>query len=148
MESHGESSSKEAELPAEDTYTSPQARREIERIGMEHARHYEEGKGHTVEDVSTENLGYDLRSTTPKGEIRYIEVKARAERALVVLTSNEWDTAERLKDGYFLYIVLNAKTQPERYIIQNPADKVAVDERYDVRYQVPLSEITEHGIRD
>ena len=145
VESHGESSSKEAELPAEDTYTSPHARKEIERIGMEHARHYEEGKGHTVEDVSTENLGYDLRSITPKGEIRYIEVKARAERALVVLTSNEWDTAERLKDGYFLYVVLNAKTQPERYIIQNPTDKVAVDERYDVRYQVPLSEITEHG---
>ena len=127
------------------TDTSPQDRREIERIGMEHARRYEEGQGCTVEDVSTENLGFDLRSTTPKGEIRCIEVKARAERALVVLTSNEWDTAERLKDGYFLYVVLNAKTQPERYIIRNPTDKVAVDERYDVRYQVPLSEITEHG---
>ncbi|MDE0324990.1 MAG: DUF3883 domain-containing protein [Candidatus Poribacteria bacterium] len=130
----------------EETDASPQARKEIERIGMEHALRYEEEQGHTVEDVSAENLGYDLRSTTPKGEIRYIEVKARAERALVVLTSNEWDTAERLKDSYFLYVVLNAKTQPEPYIIQNPADKVAVDERYDVRYQVPFSEITEHGI--
>ena len=129
----------------EETNTSPQARKEIELIGMKHARRYEEERGHTVEDVSAENLGFDLRSTTPNGEIRCIEVKARAERALVVLTSNEWDTAEQLKDAYFLYVVLNAKTQPERYIIQNPADKVAVDERYDVRYQVPLSEIEEHG---
>ena len=46
---------------------------------------------------------------------------------------------------HFIYVVLNATTQPERYIIQNPTDKVAVDERYDVRYQVPFSEITEHG---
>ena len=134
------------EIQAEEAETSSQAKKEIERIGMEYARRYEEEQGCTVEDVSTENLGFDLRSTTPNGEIRYIEVKARAERALVVLTSNEWNTAEKLKDAYFLYVVLNAATQPERYIIQNPADKVAVDEWYDVRYQVPLSEITEHGI--
>ena len=126
--------------------TSPHAKKEIERIGMEYARRYEEEQGHTVEDVSAGNLGFDLRSTAPNGEIRCIEVKARSERALVVLTSNEWDTAEQLKDAYFLYVVLNATTQPELYIIQNPADKVAVDERYDVRYQVPLLEITEHGI--
>ena len=127
------------------TDTSPQDRREIERIGMEHARHYEEGKGHTVEDVSTENLGYDLRSTTPKGEIRYIEVKARAERAPVVLTSNEWSVAEQLENDYFLYVVLDAATQPDLYIIRNPADVVSPIR--DIRYQVPLSEITEHGIR-
>lgn len=143
--SSGRSGGTEDNTHMGETNTSPHARKEIERIGMEHARHYEEKQGCTVEDVSTENLGFDLRSTTPNGEIRYIEVKARAERALVVLTSNEWDTAEQLKDDYFLYVVLNAKTQPERYIIQNPAGKVEVDERYDVRYQVPLSEIEEHG---
>ena len=31
------------------------------------------------------------------------------------------------------------------HFIQNPTDKVAVDERYDVRYQVSLLEIMEHG---
>ena len=133
------------ETHIEATDTSPHARKEIENIGMEHARRHEEEEGCTVEDVSAENLGYDLRSTTPDDEIRCIEVKARDKRALVVLTSNEWETAQRLKDRYFLYVVLNAATQPELYIIRNPADKVVVDERYDVRYQVPLSEITEHG---
>ena len=144
--SSNRSSDMEDDTHMEEIDTSPHDRKEIERIGMEHARRYEEEQGYTVEDVSTENLGFDLRSTTPNGEIRCIEVKARAGRALIVLTSNEWDTAEKLKDAYFLYVVLNAKTQPEPYIIQNPADKVAVDEWYDVRYQVPLSEITEHGI--
>ena len=139
------SGGREDDTHMDETDTSPHARKEIELIGMEHARRYEEERGCTVEDVSTENLGFDLRSTTPNGEVRCIEVKARAERALVVLTSNEWQTAERLKDSYFLYVVLNATTQPERYIIRNPTDKVAVDERYDVRYQVPFSEITEHG---
>ncbi len=135
----------EDDTHVDETGTSPHAKKEIERIGMEHARRYEEEQGCTVEDVSTKNLGFDLRSTTPNGEVRCIEVKARAERSLVVLTSNEWQTADRLKNIYFLYVVLNATTQPELYIIRNPTDKVAVDERYDVRYQVPLSEIAEHG---
>ena len=129
----------------DETDTFPHDRKEIERIGMEHARRYEQEQGHTVEDVSAKNLGYDLRSTTPNGEIRYIEVKTRAKRALVILTSNEWKTAEQLKYSYFLYVVLNAETRPEHYIIQNPTDKVAVEKWYDVKYQVPLSEITEHG---
>ena len=145
VESHGENSSKETELPAKDTYTSPHARKEIENIGMEYARCYEKKQDRTPKDVSSENRGYDIYSTSSDGKNRCIEVKARADRALVVLTFNEWSVAEQLKDDYFLYVVLNASTEPELYIIQNPTDKVAVDKRYDVRYQVPLSEITEHG---
>ena len=130
---------------AEKTDIPHHTTQEIEYIGMEQARCYEEGQGCTVEDVSTENLGFDLRSTTPDGEIRCIEVKARAQRALVVLTSNEWKTAQRLKNRYFLYVVLNAATQPELYIIQNPADEVAMKERIEVRYQISLWQIMEHG---
>ena len=135
----------EGDTHAEKTDIPHHTTQEIEYIGMEQARCYEEGQGCTVEDVSTENLGFDLRSTTPDGEIRCIEVKARAERALVVLTSNEWKTAQRLKNRYFLYVVLNAATQPELYIIQNPADEVAMKERIEVRYQISLWQIMEHG---
>lgn len=140
------SSGKEDDTHMEATDTSPQARKEIEHAGMKYACRYEKKKGRTPKDVSSEKRGYDLYSTSPDGKNRYIEVKARANRDSVVLTSKEWSVAKQLKDNYFLYVVLNATTQPERYIIQNPTDKVAVDERYDVRYQVPLSEITEHGI--
>jgi len=135
--------------PATDTNeidTPLHDRLEIERIGMEHATCYEKARGCIVEDVSAENLGFDLRSKTPDGQIRCIEVKARADRAPVVLTSNEWFRAKQLKEDYFLYVVLNAATQPEPYIIQNPAEQIsAVRQVTEVRYQIPLSEITQNG---
>ena len=121
-------------------------RLEIERIGMAHATCHEEAQGCTVEDVSAENLGFDIRSKTPDGKIRCIEVKARAGRDPVVLTSNEWFKAKQLKDDYFLYVVLNAATQPELHIIQDPGNRIsAVRQITEVRYQVPLSEITQNG---
>ena len=124
--------------------TSPHARKEVEHAGMKHARRYEEEQGRTVEDVSAKNLGYDLRSTSSDGEIRCIEVKARDHRALVVLTPNEWSVAKEHKENYFLYVVLNARIQPELYIIQNPAEAIS-EVKQVVTYQIPLSEITEHG---
>ena len=123
--------------------TSLLNRLEIEQIGMEYVTRHEEEYGCTVEDVSAENLGFDLRSKTSDGKVRCIEVKARSDRAPVVLTSNEWFRAKQLKDDYFLYVVLNASTQPKLYIIQNPANQIAnITQVTEVRYQVPLSEIT------
>ena len=130
-------------IEVDDADVPPYNKSEIEQIGMEYAIHHEEARDCTVEDVSTENLGFDLRSTAPDGKIRCIEVKARAERAPVVLTSNEWFRARQLKDDYFLYVILNAATQSEFYIVQNPAEQIsAVRQITEVRYQVPLSEIT------
>ncbi|MYB94657.1 DUF3883 domain-containing protein [Candidatus Poribacteria bacterium] len=127
----------------DDTDTQPYNKSEIEQIGMKYAIHHEETRGCTVTDVSAENLGFDLRSKIPDGKVRCIEVKARADRAPVVLTSNEWFRAKQLKDDYFLYVVLNAATQPELYIIRNPANQITdVTQVTEVRYQVPLSEIT------
>lgn len=135
--------------PATDTNeidTPLHDRLEIERIGMAHATRHEEAQGCTVEDVSAENLGFDIRSKTPDGKIRCIEVKARAGRAPIVLTANEWFKAKQLKDDYFLYVVLNAATQPELHIIQDPGNRIsAVRQITEVRYQVPLSEITQNG---
>ena len=120
---------------------------EIERIGMECAICHEEEQGCSITDVSAENLGFDIRSRTPEGKIRCIEVKARAALAPVVLTSNEWLMAKQLQDDYYIYVVLNATTQPKLYIIQNPAEKItAIEQIADVRYEVPLSEITQNGL--
>jgi superfamily II DNA or RNA helicase len=69
---------------------------EIEAIGMQVAMEYEREKGRLPEDVSTQNLGYDIRSTSLSGEVRYIEVKARATTGAIVLTPNEWLMAQRL----------------------------------------------------
>lgn len=109
--------------------------KEIEQIGMNIATEYERCQKRTPEDVSLQDLGYDIRS---QGEvIRYIEVKARAKEGAVALTPNEWLMAQRLKEEYWLYVVTNAAFDPELYLIQNPAAKLEPDKEIDiVRYVV------------
>jgi len=46
------------------------------------------------EDVSLQNLGFDIRSRGPDGSYRYIEVKARAREGKIALTPNEWLMAQ------------------------------------------------------
>lgn len=118
---------------------------EIERIGMEIAMRYEREQGRTPEDVSAENLGFDVRSTDKEGEKRYIEVKARSGLGPVTLTQNEWFKAKQFKSDYFLYVVLNAAIQPELLIIQNPAEQTTPAEKIEARYQISLGEIREKG---
>lgn len=142
---HG--SGKEDDTHMGTTDTSSHDRKEVEHAGMKRACRHEKKEGRNPKDVSSESRGYDIHSTSPDGKNRCIEVKARDGHGFVGLTSKEWSVAQQLKDNYFLYVVLNARTQPELYIIQNPADVVRTEEQIDVRYQVPLSEITEHGIR-
>ena len=118
---------------------------EIERIGMETTMRYEREQERTPEDVSAENLGFDVRSTDSVGAKRYIEVKARSESGAVTLTQNEWFKAKQFKSDYFLYVVLNAATQPELLIIQNPAEQTQPAEKIEARYQISLGEIRERG---
>ena len=93
---------------------------EIERIGMEIAMEYEKLHGREPEDVSKENLGFDIRSRG-KDEIRYIEVKARAGEGDVALTPNEWFKAKRFKEQYWLYVVANAATNPTLIHYKQPS---------------------------
>ncbi len=113
---------------------------EIEKIGMEIAMKYEKAQGRTPEDVSRENLGFDIRS---KGgtETRYIEVKSRKDEREVALTPNEWFKAKRFKDKYWLYVVANASSNPTLYIIGNPAENLKPHEKIEVvRFVVPTGE--------
>jgi len=110
---------------------------EIEAIGMQVAMDYEREHGRSPEDVSAQNLGYDIRSTSSSGEVRYIEVKARAATGAIVLTPNEWLMAQRLGDESWLYIVEDAASQPVLHTIQNPAAKLQPEEVVEiVRYVV------------
>jgi len=109
----------------------------IEQVGMEVAMRYEREQGRTPEDVSSENLGYDIRSEDETGNIRYIEVKARAHSGAVALTPNEWVMAGRLGEEYWLYIVEEAASEPVLYTLQNPAACLKPDEEVEiVRYVV------------
>ncbi|RKY28141.1 MAG: helicase [Candidatus Omnitrophota bacterium] len=135
--------------PKETKDTALASDEEIEKIGMQIAFEYEKKHGRNPEDVSSENLGFDIRSTDAQGNIRYIEVKARAEVGDVVLTQNAWIKAKRFGEDYYLYVVLNVSTKPELYIVRNPAQNLSPEERIEVvRYLFKCQEIVKKGKRD
>ena len=121
---------------------------EIEQIGMDVSIKYERDNGYSPEDVHTENLGFDIRSTK-YGEdgnfedIRYIEVKARAQDGAIRLTANEWKKAKRFQDKFWLYVVTFAGTsQPELERIQNPTKVFKIDEDiYATGYIIPKEKL-------
>ncbi len=118
---------------------------EAERIAMEVSIEYERRSGRDPEDVAAQNLGFDVRSKDKDESIRRIEVKGRTRAGAVELTQNEWFKAKRFRDDYYLYAVMNTATKPQLYIIQNPAETLGAKEKIEVRYLVPLGEITAKG---
>ena len=131
-------------LPRAETEDAMHRDEEVERIGMEIVMKFERENGREPEDVSKDNLGFDIRSREKDGKIRCIEVKARADVGAVALTQNEWFKAQRLGDDYYLYVVWNAGTDPNTrpYIIRNPASNLQVDQKVEiVRYIVQPTEI-------
>ena len=120
---------------------------EVERIGMEVVMKYERAHNRVPEDVSSENLGFDIRSMDPHTHaIRYIEVKARAQINAVALTPNEWFKARRFQDDYYLYAVMPTSGDAKLYIIQNPAETLKAEEKVEVvRYFIPSQEIIQKG---
>jgi SNF2 family DNA or RNA helicase len=119
---------------------------DIEKIGMKIAMEYEMKNGRKPSDVHLENLGFDIRSIDEKGNIRYIEVKARAKVGNIALTQNEWFKAQRFGDDYYLYVIFNATTSPQLFIIQNPAKNLNPEAKIEmVRYFVDGEEILKIG---
>lgn len=77
---------------------------------------------------SANNEGYDIRSTDPEGLKRYIEIKGRnADDSNVMLSENEIHRLAQLGDAAWLHIVMNCKSKPKLYRIQNPAKKITFE---------------------
>lgn len=132
--------------PADGIDKGMQSDAKIEQIGMENAMEYEIRNKRLPEDVSAANLGFDIRSMDKNNNVRYIEVKARAQTGPIALTQNEWFKAKRFKDDYYLYAVMNASEKPQLYIIQNPAENLEPEENIEVvRYVIPFKEIIAKG---
>jgi len=109
-------------------------------IAVEVAKRHEVGEGRKPVSVEEENCGWDLTSLAGGEVERYIEVKGRAGVGDVALTPNEWIKAQRFGDQYWLYVVVNCKTNPELHLIQNPAAKLTPKEEVSVvRYIVGQS---------
>jgi len=119
--------------PTAGMHTDP----EVEAIAMSTAIAYEREQGRMPEDVSAENLGYDLRSRAADGATRYIEVKGRAHTGPIAMTPNEWLMAQRMGDDYWLYVVEHCRRAPQLHIVRNPAAVLKAEECVEVvRYIV------------
>ena len=101
---------------------------EIELLAVEFVKKHEEAKGWCVESREKDNCGFDLVSrkygpedpATPV-DVRFIEVKGRSTFGDIALSDNEYRTAVRLKNDYWLYAVMNCRTNPELQILRDPA---------------------------
>jgi len=71
-----------------------------------------------VEDCSKKNCGYDIESFDRK-----IEVKSHEKSGSIMLTNHEWETAMRLGDEYWLYVVEDVFESPYITRIQNPVER-------------------------
>jgi len=101
---------------------------EIEQIAIRVATEHEEAHGFKVESVEAQNRGFDLISRRPHPEdpsttveVRFIEVKGRAGVGEIAVTTNEYRSAERLKDDYWLYAIFDCASTPKLHRVQNPA---------------------------
>lgn len=102
---------------------------DIERIAVDFVIEREQAQGRIVESVEAQNRGFDLISRLPHPDdpsqaldVRFIEVKGRAAIGEVGLTTNEFKTAARLREDYWLYVVFNCGAdEPELRIVRDPA---------------------------
>ena len=78
---------------------------EVEQIAMDVVMRFERGRGWIPYDVHLDGEHYDIRSEAPGGEVRFIEVKGRAELGGIMLTGPEVDKLRQLGERAFLYIV-------------------------------------------
>ncbi|RZK36812.1 MAG: DUF3883 domain-containing protein, partial [Hymenobacter sp.] len=115
---------------------------EAEAIAMQVAMEYEQNDGWQPQDVSANNEGYDIRSVSPFALKRYIEVKGRSGAdGSVMVSENEMNRLAQLGDAAWLYIVVNCKSEPALFRIQNPAARLTFEQKSKgVQYFLPMRE--------
>jgi hypothetical protein len=129
---------------------------EIEHIAVDAVIAYERARGCEVESVEADNRGFDLISRRPHPEdpktaieVRFIEVKGRSVVGDVLLSANEYRTAQRHKKDYWLYVVFNCCDKPEIKVIRDPAQMdwraIVKIEHYQVKPQAILDVAEDSG---
>lgn len=115
---------------------------EVEAVAMKVAMDYETVQGRNVEDVSKENVGYDVKSIDDSGKKRYIEVKGRAGTDGVMLSENEMNRLAQLGSRAWLYIVTECRGKsPLLNIIHDPARTLAFEKKTKgIQFYLPIEE--------
>ncbi|MSS13466.1 DUF3883 domain-containing protein [Porcincola intestinalis] len=89
----------------------------------------EESMGNEAYDVSLKNYGYDVESTTPDGEHRYIEVKSVKKDFGFSLTNNEYAAAYQYGAQYFVCLLLEDDDKLIARYIQDPLKNARFEKR-------------------
>ncbi|MGC4888076.1 protein NO VEIN domain-containing protein [Micromonospora sp. DT227] len=93
-------------------FGNPVTNAEVEAAGMKAVtRHYKRG-GWRVQDVSKQNLGWDLACSAPNGEVHQVEVKGVSGLVPKVLLTRNEERAAREKSGWRLAVVTKALIEP------------------------------------
>jgi hypothetical protein len=89
---------------------------------------------HLIKKIPTSfAVGYDIQSVELDTKKRYIEVKSTISNKSLNfnnfhLTSNEWATADTLRDSYFVYRLMISKYERKLFVLQNPVGKYKNDQ--------------------
>ncbi|MFA6618852.1 MAG: DUF3883 domain-containing protein [Candidatus Neomarinimicrobiota bacterium] len=84
---------------------------------------------HLIKKIPTSfAVGYDIQSVELDRRKRYIEVKSTISNKSLNfnnfhLTPNEWDTADTLRDAYFVYRLMISKHERKLFILKDPVGK-------------------------
>jgi len=84
---------------------------------------------HLIKKIPTSfAVGYDIQSVELDRKKRYIEVKSTISNKTLNfnnfhLTPNEWDTADTLRDAYFVYRLMISKHERKLFILKDPVGK-------------------------
>lgn len=118
--------------------------RETEQRAMDAVMAFERAAGRVPDDVSVQNLGYDITSMHPEsGELRLIEVKGiGAATGTVFLTPNERRVAEDRRDCYWLYVVTDCDTAPAVKLFKDPARFPWAEVTKVAHYQLSVKAMT------
>lgn len=99
--------------------------RRVEAISMDAVMEHERRLGHEPRSVAASKCGYDVESRTPKGDLRFIEVKGRvADADTVTVTRHEILTALNEPENFRLAIVRVDGERPTQVAyIRQPFDR-------------------------
>ena len=89
--------------------------------------------GNNAIDVSKQNIGYDIESTTVNDEKRYIEVKLLScIGGAFSMTNNEYTAAHQYNDQFYLCLIIQNDTPVENVSEQLVEKNDNKEDLYDV----------------
>jgi hypothetical protein len=114
--------------PTDDAIDAQKQKMESESQSRKIVIEHERSEGRETEEMSANNPGYDVESTEPNGDIRYIEIKSTKSlwgRDGITLSFAQLNLAYIKKDAFWLYVIENIGSENSRiYKIQNPMQHV------------------------